>query len=87
MIGDNPRYGEVVAPENKLLEMAKLAAQGSQGDTAAVVAAIESLKQVILDKDDDRPIELILDGEVLYRSNQKVQRARGYNLGMGAFAR
>ena len=87
MIGDNPRYGEVVAPENKLLEMAKMAAQGSQGDTAAVVAAIEGLKQVILDKDDDRPIELILDGEVLYRSNQKVQRARGYDLGMGAFAR
>ncbi|NBH61567.1 hypothetical protein D1155_07885 [Anaerotruncus sp. 80] len=87
MIGDNPRYGEVVAPENKLLEMAKLAAQSSQGDTSAIVAAIESLKQVILNKDDDRPIELILDGEVLYRSNQKVQRARGYDLGMGAFAR
>lgn len=87
MIGDNTRYGEIVAPENKLLEMAKLAAQGSQGDTAAIVAAIESLKQVILAKGDDRPIELILDGEVLYRSNQKVQRARGYDLGMGAFVR
>lgn len=87
MIGDNPRYGEIVAPENKLLEMAKLAARGSTGDTAAIVEAIESLKRVILDKNDDNPIELTLDGEVLYRSNQKVARSRGVDIGMGAFAR
>lgn len=86
MIGDNTRYGEIVAPENKLLEMAKTAAAGSQIDISEVVAAIERLKEAILSKE-EQAIELTLDGEVLYKSNQKVTRARGYDLGMGAFAR
>lgn len=89
MIGDNPHYGEIVAPENKLLEMAKLAAQSSQGDTAAVVAAIESLKQVITDNDGEVPIEVTMsvDGQVLYKTVQKASRKRGVDFKMGAFAR
>ena len=51
MIGDNRRYGEVVAPENKLLEMAKqaaaLAGNGNNQDAVRVLreilAAIKAL--------------------------------------------
>lgn len=45
MIGDNRHQGEVVAPENKLLEMAKMAAAGSGGRDAEIVAL---LKEILL---------------------------------------
>jgi hypothetical protein len=52
MIGDNRRYGEVVAPENKLLEMARQAAAMSGGGSnqevvrllKELLAAIKALK-------------------------------------------
>ncbi len=81
MIGDNTRYGEIVAPENKLLEMAKLAAQGNQGDTAAIVSAIESLKETIL-RTDEQAISLCvyLDGKQIMKSVEKHQGERGKTL-------
>lgn len=45
MIGDNTRYGEIVAPEDKLLEMAKMAAQMSGGGNNAELLAI--LKEIL----------------------------------------
>jgi phage-related protein len=57
VIGDNTRYGEIVAPENKLAAMAKKAAEGaSSGDLSSV---LELLKQIIkLLQALDRPIYL-----------------------------
>lgn len=58
MIGDNRHQGEVVAPEDKLLQMAKMAAAMSGGGTSpevitllkAILAAIEALElEVYLD--------------------------------------
>lgn len=58
MIGDNRHQGEVVAPEDKLLQMAKMAAVMSGGGTSsevitllkAILAAIEALElEVYLD--------------------------------------
>ncbi len=45
VIGDNTRYGEIVSPENKLLEMAKMAAQMSGGGNNAELLAI--LKEIL----------------------------------------
>lgn len=46
MIGDNRHQGEVVAPEGKLLEMARKAAEMS-GDSRKMDAMIELLKQIL----------------------------------------
>lgn len=40
MIGDNTRYGEVVAPENKLLEMAQTAARLSSGGNSTELLTV-----------------------------------------------
>lgn len=53
MIGDNKHQGEVVAPEGKLLEMAKAAAEMSGGDTdkllRELIKLIKDLPIVVLD--------------------------------------
>ena len=46
MIGDNRHQGEVVAPENKLLEMARNAAEMS-GDSGKIDTMIELLGQIL----------------------------------------
>lgn len=60
MIGDNRHYGEIVAPEDKMLEMAKKAAELSAGGTSAevirllgnILAAIQRMDtQVVLTGD------------------------------------
>ena len=45
MIGDNRHQGEVVAPEDKLLEMAKVAASMAQGSNTGEI--VELLKQIL----------------------------------------
>lgn len=40
VIGDNTKYGEIVSPENKLFEMAKMAAQMSGGGNNAELIAL-----------------------------------------------
>ncbi len=88
MIGDNRHQGEVVAPEAKLLEMARLAAESSTGNLTAVIAAIERLKEAILENQ-DVPVDVIVDvdGDVIYRVVQKASRKRGVDFKMGAFER
>ena len=57
MIGDNMHYGEIVAPENKLLEMAKQAAALSQGgDNREVVQLLQQLLKAVMS------LNLTLDG-------------------------
>lgn len=67
MIGDNRHQGEVVAPEGKLLEMAKMAA-ASAGDPQQlkrVIDLLETLISLIQGGDD---IVLAVDGEELARA-------------------
>lgn len=88
MIGDNKHQGEVVAPEGKLLEMARLAAESNSGNLAAVIAAIERLKEAILEGQ-DVPVEVLVDvdGDIIYKAVQKASRKRGVDFKMGAFER
>ena len=49
VIGDNTRYGEIVAPENKLEAMAKKAAEQAQnGDMQQVIALLQQIVQILL---------------------------------------
>lgn len=59
MIGDNKHYGEIVAPENKMLDMAKKAAELSNngGSSAEVVVLLKALLQAV------RSIDLTMDGD------------------------
>ena len=47
MIGDNRHQGEIVAPENKLLEMARMAAQGSGGTSPEVIRLLQEIINLI----------------------------------------
>ena len=47
MIGDNRHQGEVVAPEGKLLEMARAAAELSGGDSAKTEKLLQELIELI----------------------------------------
>lgn len=62
MIGDNKRYGEIVAPENKMLEMARKAAEltnkGGNND-AQIIAILTAILQVL------QGLDLTIDGERL----------------------
>ena len=67
MIGDNRHQGEVVAPEGKLLEMAKMAASsaGDPQQLKRVIDLLETLISLIQGGDD---IVLAVDGEELARA-------------------
>ncbi len=67
MIGDNRHQGEVVAPEGKLLEMAKKAASGagSPEQLQKIISLLETLISLIQGGDD---IVLAVDGEELARA-------------------
>lgn len=62
MIGDNKRYGEIVAPENKMLEMARKAAEltnkGGNND-AQIIAILTAILQAL------QSLDLTIDGERL----------------------
>lgn len=47
MIGDNKREGEIVAPESKMLEMAKLAAKMSGGGDRQMLSALLTIIELI----------------------------------------
>ncbi|MGM0215466.1 phage tail protein [Enterococcus sp. AZ109] len=59
MIGDNKHYGEIVAPENKMLAMAREAAElaNNGGSNAETVALLRALLDAILS------LNLTIDGE------------------------
>lgn len=67
MIGDNRHQGEVVAPEGKLLEMAKMAASsaGSPEQLQQIINLLETLISLVQGGDD---IVLAVDGEELARA-------------------
>lgn len=67
MIGDNRHQGEVVAPEGKLLEMAKKAASGagSPEQLQKIISLLETLISLVQGGDD---IVLAVDGEELARA-------------------
>lgn len=67
MIGDNRHQGEVVAPEDKLLEMAKMAASsaGSPEQLQRIINLLETLISLVQGGDD---IVLAVDGEELARA-------------------
>lgn len=67
MIGDNRHQGEVVAPEGKLLEMAKTAASqaGSPEQLQKIINLLETLISLVQSGDD---IVLAVDGEELARA-------------------
>jgi len=67
MIGDNRHYGEIVAPEDKLQEMARMAATmgGSPELLQKIISLLETLISLVQGGDD---IVLMLDGEELARA-------------------
>lgn len=67
MIGDNRHQGEVVAPEDKLLEMARKAASGagSPEQFQKIISLLETLISLVQGGDD---IVLAVDGEELARA-------------------
>lgn len=67
MIGDNRHQGEVVAPEGKLLDMAKTAASqaGSPEQLQKIINLLETLISLVQGGDD---IVLAVDGEELARA-------------------
>lgn len=67
MIGDNRHQGEIVAPENKLLEMARIAASES-GNAALLQQVIKLLETLISLVQDGNDIVLNVDGEELARA-------------------
>lgn len=68
MIGDNKRYGEIVAPENKLQEMVDLAVEKAGLGNNEIIALLKTLISLVQDGGD---IVLVVDGEELARASQK----------------
>ena len=77
MIGDNRHQGEVVAPENKLLEMAKMAAAGSGGRDAEIVAMLKEILLFLKSLD----LEATVEGDSLMRLVVKLINQRTKSTG------
>lgn len=71
MIGDNRHHGEIVSPEDKLLDMAYQVASMAGGDSSLLKQIIALLEQLISIVQDGSDIVLIVDGEELARANAK----------------
>lgn len=69
MIGDNRHQGEVVAPEDKMLEMARQAAElsGGTGMTAKVIELLEKIISILENLD----LDVYVDGEKVSRNMVK----------------
>ena len=61
MIGDNRHQGEVVAPENKLQEMARMAAAGAGGTSPEVIALLREIVGLLKALD----LDVTIDGKSL----------------------
>lgn len=69
LIGDNRHQGEVVAPEDKLEEMAMKAADAAGSGSNAEVAAL--LRKLVSLVEDSGDIVMRVDGQELARANQR----------------
>lgn len=82
MIGDNKRYGEIVAPEDKLQKMVDLAVSKASGGSVTK-AELESIvnSAVLRIVAALSALGFSIDGETLARAQQKVQQEmdRRYN--------
>ena len=83
MIGDNRHQGEVVAPEDKLLEMAKTAASMSQGSSSEIVELLRQILYAI----EHLNIDVNLVGELrsLFKAMQKESSDYTLRTGKKAF--
>ena len=61
MIGDNRHYGEVVAPEDKLQEMARMAAAGAGGTSPEVITLLREIVELLKTLD----LDVTIDGKSL----------------------
>lgn len=61
MIGDNRHYGEIVAPENKLQEMARMAAAGAGGTSPEVITLLREIVELLKTLD----LDVTIDGKSL----------------------
>ena len=74
VVGDNKREGEVVAPESKLAEMARLASEGANAQTIQLLSAILSAIQ-------NQDHNVYLDGEAI--KNNTVRRINQHTRATG----
>ncbi len=70
MIGDNRHQGEVVAPEDKLLDMARKAAEmaGGSSETSEIIALLKQILIILKSLD----FEIIMDGEKVTKKIVKI---------------
>lgn len=68
MIGDNPRYGEIVAPENKMQAMVDQAVARTSAGNQEIIQLLKTLISLV---DDGGDIVLMIDNEELARVTQK----------------
>lgn len=68
MIGDNPRYGEIVAPENKMQAMVDQAVERAGAGNQEIIQLLKTLISLV---DDGGDIVLMVDNEELARVTQK----------------
>ena len=61
--------------------------QGLAEANENVVNAIIAMAEAVVSAIDKKDVNTYLDGEALYRNQQKVKRTAGYNFDMGAFTR
>ena len=74
VVGDNKREGEVIAPESKLAEMARLASEGANAQTIQLLSAILSAIQ-------NQDHNVYLDGEAI--KNNTVRRINQHTRATG----
>lgn len=82
MIGDNRHQGEVVAPEDKLLEMALKAAElatGKQGQDNTYMPIIIELLNRIIDILDALDLNLELDGKSMLKGLKDTKKRLGFD--------
>lgn len=90
--GGFPEMGEMFIANENGAEMI-----GSVGNRTAVVnndqiveavsTGVARAVQSVMGNREEQPITITLDGEVIYKNQQKISQNRGINFGMGRFAR
>ena len=78
MIGDNRHQGEIVAPEDKILDLYKQANKEiGTGDTAKIIQLLNKIIQ-LLDFISNQDIRLFIDGYELLKRLEKVYKKKNF---------